>query len=158
MCLIVDGSFFYDEIEGFNHEPGNEYQLRIERYDAFPGRRELPQDAGRYNYRLLEVISKTRVSGAVRDVHVAPARVQCPKTDERCLLVDGQPIRNSIDGFDHRPGFDYHIRLESYDDGTRRMVEVIDRTPAESTVEEISVGPGRVDCYEGAPITAPASS
>ena len=59
MCLIVDGGFFYEEIDGFTHEPGYEYRLRIERYDAFPYRKEPPQDAGRYGYRLLEILSKT---------------------------------------------------------------------------------------------------
>ena len=37
MCLIVDGGYFYDEIEGFEHEPGYEYRLRILRYDPYMG-------------------------------------------------------------------------------------------------------------------------
>ncbi len=154
MCLIVDGGFFYNEIEGFNHEAGYEYHLRIERYDAFPGEKEPPQDAGRYGYRLLEVLSKTRAVGSITEATVAPTRVQCPKSDERCLLVDGRPIRDSIDGFDFEPGFDYRIRLEKFDDGSRRLLEIIEQSPAQSTVEEIDVGPWRVGCYEDAPISA----
>ena len=154
MCLIVDGGFFYDEIEGFTHEPGYEYRLRIERYDAFPGQQEPPQDAGRYGYRLQEVLSKTRAAGSVTEATVAPTRVQCPKSDERCLLVDGRPVRNSIDGFDFEPGFDYRVRLEGFDDGTRRLLKIAEQIPAQSAVEEITVGPWRIGCYEDAPITA----
>ena len=154
MCLIVDGQFFYEEIDGFNHEPGYEYRLRIERYDAFPGQKEPPQDAGIYGYRLVEVIAKTRAMGSVREVTVAPTRVQCPKSDEQCLLVDGRPLRNSVDGFDYQAGYDYLIRLEEFDGGTRRLVEVLNQSPAMGIVEEIALGPWRVGCYEDAPIRA----
>ena len=154
MCLIVDGGFFYEEIDGFNHEPGNEYRLRIERYDAFPGQKEPPQDTGRYGYRLLEVLSKTPVAGDVQEATIAPARVQCPKSDERCLLVDGRPLRNSIDGFQYEPGFEYKIRFESFESGVSRLIETVGQAPAKGTEVEITVGPWRVGCYEDAPITA----
>ena len=58
-CLEVDGLLFYESIRGFEHEEGYSYRLKIERYDAFPGRKEPPQDASKYGYRLIEVISKT---------------------------------------------------------------------------------------------------
>ena len=58
-CLEVDGHFFYEGIDGFKHEEGYTYRLKIERYDAFPGQKEPPQDASRYGYRLIEAISKT---------------------------------------------------------------------------------------------------
>ena len=61
MCMVVDGGLFYDAIDGFDFEPGYEYKLRIERYDAWPDVEEPPQDAGKYGYRLIEVIRKTRV-------------------------------------------------------------------------------------------------
>lgn len=154
MCLIVDGSFFYDEIDGFTHEPGYQYRLRVERYDAYPGQKEPPQDAGRYGYRLLEMISKDRVSGEVREAAVAPARVQCPKSDEVCLLLDGKPTRGSIAGFDYEPGHDYRIRYERFHDGSRVLQEVVSRAEATGIVEEITVGPWRVQCYQDAPITA----
>lgn len=154
MCLIVGGEFFYDEIDGFTHEPGYGYRLRIERYDAFPGQKEPPQDTGRYGYRLLEVLSKTRVAGAVQEVTVAPTRVQCPKSDERCLLVDGRPLRNSIDGFQYAPGFEYQIRTESFEGGASRLIEIVGRASVTSTEVEITVGPWWVSCYEDAPITA----
>ena len=154
MCLMVDGSYFYDEIDGFTHEPGYEYRLRIERYDAFPGEKEPPQDAGTYGYRLLEVVSKTRAAGSVQEATVAPARVQCPKSDERCLLIDGRPQRNSIDGFQYAPGFEYRVRVERFDSGTSRLIEIVDRAPVKGMEVEITVGPWRVGCYEDAPITA----
>ena len=58
LCLVVDDELFYDEIDGFEHEAGYEYRLRIEQYDRWPGQSEIPQDAGRYGYRLLEVLEK----------------------------------------------------------------------------------------------------
>ena len=61
MCMVVDGEFFYSSIDGFDFESGYEYRLRIERYDAWPDVEEPPQDAGKYGYRLIEVIRKTRV-------------------------------------------------------------------------------------------------
>ena len=58
-CLEVNGELFYESIDGFDHEEGYTYRLRMERYDAFPGKKEPPADASRYGYRLIEVISKT---------------------------------------------------------------------------------------------------
>ena len=58
-CMVVDGLLFYDGIEGFNFEAGYNYRLRIGIYDPYDGE-EPPQDAGQYNYRLLEQIEKTR--------------------------------------------------------------------------------------------------
>ena len=63
LCLIVDGELFYDEIEGFEYEAGYIYRLRIEEYDRWPGQTEIPQDAGRYGYRLLELLAKTPAPG-----------------------------------------------------------------------------------------------
>ena len=141
MCLVVDEGLFYIEIEGFKHEPGYEYRLRIERYDAWPGQKEPLQDVGRYGYRLLEVVSKTRASGMISEVTVAPARVQCPRSDERCLLVDGRSFPDAIGGFRYEPGFVHRVRIESFGDGSHCLLEVIDSEPASGTVEEISVGP-----------------
>lgn len=61
MCMVVDGDLFYDDIEGFTFEAGYEYELRIEQYDRWPDTDEPPQDAGKYGYRLIEVIQKTSV-------------------------------------------------------------------------------------------------
>ena len=61
MCMVVDGDLFYDDIEGFTFEAGYEYELRIEQYDRWPDTDKPPQDAGKYGYRLIEVIQKTSV-------------------------------------------------------------------------------------------------
>ena len=154
MCLVVDGQLFYSEIDGFTHEPGHEYRLRIERYDAFPRQAEPPQDAGRYGYRLVEELARTRADGEVIEATVAPSRVTCPGSDELCLLVDGAPQWGAISGFEFRAGYEYRIRYEQYADGSRRLLEVLSQTPAPSAVAEITVGPWRVQCRENAPITA----
>ena len=79
MCLVVDGRQFYHEIKGFTHEPGYEYVLRIEEYDAYPGQEVIPQDSpGRYGYRLVEEVSKVKAAGEIIEAKVAPARVTCP--------------------------------------------------------------------------------
>ena len=58
-CLEVNGQLFYEGIDGFKHEEDYTYRLKIQRYDAFPGEAEPPQDASRYGLRLIEVIGKT---------------------------------------------------------------------------------------------------
>ena len=58
-CLEVNGELFYETIEGFDHEEGFIYRLKIERYNAWPDDEEPPQDASIYGYRLIEVMSKT---------------------------------------------------------------------------------------------------
>ena len=61
-CLVVDGFLFYSGIDGFDYQEGYEYRILMEQYDAFPGQ-EVPADAGRYGYRLIEVLEKTRAPG-----------------------------------------------------------------------------------------------
>ena len=65
-CMVVDGEFFYGEIEGFTYEPGYDFRLRIGKYDPWGGG-EPPQDAGRYAYRLLEQLEKTHGAVHARD-------------------------------------------------------------------------------------------
>ena len=59
-CMVVDGELFYGDIDGFEYEAGYRYRLRIEQYDRFPGRTEIPQDTGRYGYRLVTLLEKER--------------------------------------------------------------------------------------------------
>ena len=59
-CLVVDGLYFFDSIEGFDYEPGYRYVIRMERYDAWPDMEEPPQDASAYGYRLLEILEKVQ--------------------------------------------------------------------------------------------------
>lgn len=59
-CMVVDGELFYGDIDGFEYEAGYRYRLRIEQYDRFPGQTEIPQDTGRYGYRLVALLGKER--------------------------------------------------------------------------------------------------
>lgn len=61
MCMVVDGELFYDDIEGFEHEAGYRYRLRLERYDRWQGQAP-PADASKYGYRLIEVVEKARAA------------------------------------------------------------------------------------------------
>ncbi|TKB49677.1 DUF4377 domain-containing protein [Ferrimonas aestuarii] len=62
-CLVVDDQLFYEPIIGFEFEPGFEYKLRIQRIEAFTDG-QIPADASRYQYKLLEVLSKTPAASA----------------------------------------------------------------------------------------------
>ena len=57
-CLIVNGEYFYDEIAGFEFEPGFEYVLRVERIS----KDNVPMDASSYEYNLVEVEEKRLVA------------------------------------------------------------------------------------------------
>ena len=59
-CMVVNGGLFYSEIEGFEHEAGYRYRIRMERYDPWGGEPP-PADASSRGYRLIEVVEKTRV-------------------------------------------------------------------------------------------------
>ncbi len=50
--------FFYENIQGFNFEPGFIYRLKVSLHE----RPEGIQDVGRYAYRLVEVLSKEEAS------------------------------------------------------------------------------------------------
>lgn len=50
--------FFYENIQGFDFEPGYIYRLKVSLHE----RPEGIQDVGRYAYRLVEVISKEEAS------------------------------------------------------------------------------------------------
>ena len=58
-CMVVNGTLFYDSIDSFNYKEGYTWRLKVERYDAWPDLDEPPQDAGRYGYRRIDVVSKT---------------------------------------------------------------------------------------------------
>ena len=50
--------FFYDGIRGFDFEPGFIYRLKVSLHERDEG----IQDVGRYEYRLVEVLSKEEAS------------------------------------------------------------------------------------------------
>lgn len=63
LCLYVRPyaspvwEYFYGEIEGFEHEPGFEYLIRIERTLL----KNPPADGSQYRFRLIDVLKKTPV-------------------------------------------------------------------------------------------------
>jgi len=54
-CLVVNGEYFYDSIQGFEFEPGFNYVLLVERTE----RENVPADASAYVYTLVQEVSKT---------------------------------------------------------------------------------------------------
>lgn len=59
-CLVVNGQFFYDTIEGFQYEEGFTYELSVKKSLAFDTEdpRQIPADANKYQYELVEVLQK----------------------------------------------------------------------------------------------------
>ena len=51
-CFVVDGELFYDSIEGFDFKEGNEYKIIVARTE----KENVPQDASKYSYQLVEVL------------------------------------------------------------------------------------------------------
>ena len=60
-CLVMkNGQFFYENINGFEHEEGFQYKLKvnkIQKYDLD----DAPQDVGLYVYELIEILEKTDI-------------------------------------------------------------------------------------------------
>ena len=149
-CMVVDGSLFYDAIEGFDYEAGYNYRLRIGKYDPWGGG-EPPQDAGRYAYRLLEQLEKTPAPSTHTTLAVGPARVVCAQSDDFCIVVDGAPYDDVITGFDYEAGYHYILEANRYADGRYVLDEIVSKTRAAGTEEEIIVDWGRVECGDGHP-------
>lgn len=144
-CMVVDGEFFYERIEGFEYEAGYDYRLRIGKYDPWGGR-EPPQDAGKYSYRLLKQLEKTPAESTPVTLSLGPTRVKCAQIDDFCLLIDGAPYNNIVTNFEYEAGFYYTLDVNSYGDGWYVLNSVVSRTEATGTEEEIAVGPGRIEC------------
>ena len=147
-CMVVDGDLFYDAIEGFEYEAGYNYRLRIGKYDPWGGG-EPPQDAGRYAYRLLEQLEKTPATSTPATLSVGPARVVCAQSDDFCLVVDGAPYDDYITGFEYEAGNHYILKADRYGDGRYVLGEIVSRTRAAGTEEEITIDPHRVRCDDG---------
>ena len=149
-CMVVDGAFFYDGIEGFEYEAGYTYRLRIGKYDPWGGR-EPPQDAGRYAYRLVEQLEKTAAPSTPATLSVGPARVVCARSDDFCPVVDGAPYDDYINGFEYEAGYHYILEADRYGDGRYVLTNVVSKTRASGTEEEITIDWGRVECDDGYP-------
>lgn len=149
-CMVVDGSLFYDAIEGFEYEAGYHYRLRIGKYDPWGGR-EPPQDADLYAYRLLEQLDKTPAPTIPVTLAVGPAQVVCARSDDFCIVVDGAPYDGLINGFEYVAGYYYVLEASRYGDGQYVLSEVVSKTRAEGTEEEITIDWGRIECDDGHP-------
>ncbi|MXX70425.1 MAG: DUF4377 domain-containing protein [Gemmatimonadetes bacterium] len=149
-CMVVDGEFFYDGIEGFTYEPGYDYRLRVGKYDPWGGG-EPPQDAGRYAYRLLEQLEKTPAPSTPATLSLGPTRVTCIRGDDFCLVLDGKLYDDMITSFEFEPGDHYVLDANRYRDGRYVLREVAARTRATGTEEEITVDRHRVECDDGHP-------
>jgi hypothetical protein len=150
-CMIVDGSLFYDSIEGFNFEASYNYRLRIGKYDPYNGE-EPPQDAGRYSYRLLEQIEKTRAPSTPTTLFVGPTRVKCAQLDDFCLLINGAPYDDIITNFEYEAGYHYTLNANQYSDGRYVLNGMVSKTEVTGTEEEITVGPHRTPCNDNYPV------
>ena len=136
--------------EGFEYEAGYDYRLRVGKYDPWGGE-EPPQDASRYAYRLLEQLQKTPAPSTPATLSVAPTRVLCTRIDDFCLVVDRAPYGDMITGFEYEAGYHYVLEADRYDDGRYVLREVVSRTAATGTEEEIIIDPHRVECGDGYP-------
>jgi len=149
-CMIVDGTFFYDGIEGFTYEPGYDYRLRIGKYDPWGGGGP-PQDAGRYAYRLLEELEKTLAPSTAAILALGPTRVTCTRGDDFCLVIDGELYDDMITSFEYEAGDHYTLNANRYRDGRYVLSEVSSQTRATGTEEEITIHRHRVQCADGHP-------
>ena len=91
-CMVVDGSFFYDYIEGFNHIEGCAYQL-----DIAGGR-----GPDTNYYELLDIVSEQCEATTIESVNltIGPETVDCGLLGTKCPVVDGEPFDGAIRGFD----------------------------------------------------------
>ena len=149
-CMVVNGEFFYEEIEGFEYEAGYDYRLRVGKYDPWGGS-EPPQDVSLYAYRLLERLEKTLAPSTPATLSVGPARVICAWGDDFCIVVDGALYDDYITGFEYKAGYHYILEASRYGDGRYVLGEVVSRTRASGTEEEITFEPHRVQCGEDDP-------
>ncbi len=156
----------YDPIEGFNFEPGFEYQLVVrEETIANP-----PADGSSIKWTLVEEVSKTPVQsessgtgqdGTVKTLYVGPETVECEgEGPQTCLLVKEDPnaeyqyFYSGIAGFAYEPGYEYELLVQESPVANPpaggssiqwTLVEVVSKTPVETAVApEGSETPGRI--------------
>ena len=82
---------------------------------------------------------------------MGPTRVTCARSDDFCLVVDGAPYDDMITSFEYEAGYYYILEANRYGDGRYVLSEVVSRTEAAGTEEEITIDPHRVECDDGYP-------
>ena len=98
-CMVVDGTLFYDSIEGFSHIEGCSSELDIARDQVYTAE-NAPADASLYRYRLLDIVSEQCEAITIEsgDLIIGPDPVNCGPPGTKCLMVHGSP--GVIRGFD----------------------------------------------------------
>lgn len=98
---IEDGKWqnFYSNIDGFNYQPGNIYQIKV-RIDKLP--EPIPADASSLNYSLLEIISQEpdrtlRLTNIWKVV--ALGEIKNPMAQDKALTIEINVSERSVFGF-----------------------------------------------------------
>lgn len=136
MCLLVkkpgdkDFNLFYDAIEGFEYEGGNEYKILVKRIAKTP---PIPADASAYTYQLVKIVSKKKVEGFIQPTTNKPENTMQEENQQgfkmttlvvneekapcngnpnaQCLLIKQEGKKTfeifyqNIHGFTFEPGF-----------------------------------------------------
>jgi len=133
---------FYQEIEGFDWEPGFVYELQVNVYQV----ENPPAGGSSLRYELVEVVAKTPVP-IEKTLYVGPERVSCEgEGPQQCYQVKETPnaewqlFYNEIEGFEWDPGYLFELRVNVYQvenppaGGSSlryELVEVVSKTPVE---------------------------
>jgi heat shock protein HslJ len=163
-CMLIkeslDGEYqlFYSQIEGFEFEPGYEYELKVRVEDV----ENPPAGGSSLKYTLIEEVSKTPAAaetgemtgqdeGDVVTMYVGPELADCVGVGpQECMLVKYSPeeeyqyFYNQIEGFTYEPGYEYELQVlvtpieNPPADGSSlkyTLVEVVSQTPAGTSTE-----------------------
>ena len=163
-CILVkedpnaEYQYFYFGIEGFEYEPGYEYELLIRETAV----ENPPAGGSSLQWTLIEVVSKTPAQTAVAPetsdmpgrivtAFVGPELVDCVGVaPQQCLQYKTNPdddyslFYDSIDGFTFEPGYEYELSVlvepvqnPPADASALKytLVEIISKTPAAATAE-----------------------
>lgn len=161
-CMLVKYSpdeeyqLFYSGIEGFNFEPGYEYELKV----LVTPVENPPAGGSSLKYTLVEEVSKTPVDtgsgettvpedGEIVTMYVGPETAECTGVaPQTCLLVKETPdgeyqyFYDNIEGFEYEPGYNYELKVlvtpveNPPADGSSlkyTLVEVVNKTPADGS-------------------------
>jgi heat shock protein HslJ len=165
-CMLVkedpnaEYQYHYTGIEGFDYEPGYEYELLIRETTID----NPPADGSSLQWTLIEVVSKTpaqtavapaasETPGRIVTAFVGPELVDCVGVaPQQCLQYKTNPdddyslFYDSIDGFNFEPGYEYELSV---------LVEPVQNPPADASalkytlVEVVSQTPVAAAGVEG---------
>lgn len=125
-CYLVkenpedEWEFFYNEITGFNYEPGFDYEIEVEVTPV----ENPPADGSSLQYTWIRTLNKQpnpdyQAESDIIVLFVGPEKAECEgEGAQECYLVKQNPddewelFYNEIEGFNYEPGFDYEIEVE----------------------------------------------